>query len=713
MTRPVLIGASIPSGVEHLELFRKLKLGEVVLTGLPTEKVEALAVARYCKQHKIFLYFHELLRRGTTELGSGMAREDFYTKDEFEEIMDAAGGFYRGRYTIGEAGGVLYWLRKYPHWKIMPPVRTVVEARDAYVTCLSKLLEFERNQLGKGPLVNVEASLVFKYHAQAGVDAFCTELVMQGDPHLIHAAIRGAARVYAKTWGVHNAIGWYGGVCLDELWQKRWKNSLYYSYIGGAEFIILESGCHTYTNARGQDLGFHSKEMKRSRGILREVHQFSRIHTRPPIGPKVEIGVVYGNLDGAHARRNKYVWGQDDGGEKWLAGPAEKGWDLIRRFHEREQWCNSYVQGEVDFSGNPPYGQYDVVPIEAPLETLESYACLIFLGWNTMTAPIYNKLKGYVRAGGHLVMYLPHLSTHTDRADDLKLFRNGDFRDLFGVKVLGKGKTDVMGVKCIAESSLPAYRTPLCGALNDPRFVGRMTPARLEVTTAKILGAYDDVFSSTLEKLEKQPLFLENSLGKGKAFLVAVWEYPGDDDVSLFTEDVLRTVMAGEQGDIRLLATDRLRYAVYEGPLPRSRRRYRVIYLLNTDPDCPSSAKLWIRGRTTGLFTIPANDMRIAYCLGDTVIIPEDRRVDLKRGSFSKGSLNVEFSSVRNQDIEVHDLGKAQVRVCVNGAVCVCQPGTSETIKLPRTVDPAHKEFFSARFLEEASVEYKHEPLPY
>lgn len=111
----ILIGASVPVGLEQLKTFRALKIGEAVLTRLPLEKAEALAVARYCKRHKITLYFSELLYRGTTELcwsaQRRMPREEFYTKAELEEIFDAAGEYYGGRMTLGEAGGVLYWLK--------------------------------------------------------------------------------------------------------------------------------------------------------------------------------------------------------------------------------------------------------------------------------------------------------------------------------------------------------------------------------------------------------------------------------------------------------------------------------------------------------------------------------------------------------------------------------------------------------------------------
>ena len=725
MTHPVWIGSSVPEGLEQLQMHKKLKLGDSVLTVLPLDKAEAMAVARYCRKHRIHLHFSEVLFRGTTDVckahGRKMPRREFHSKADLDEIIDAAGEYYGGRMTIGELGGMLYWPKGYVMRRgefygdlpSIPSVKTVAQARDAYVSFLKSVIEFERKEISKGPLMNVEAGLVAKYHAQAGIDVLCLE-VMPGDPHLMHAATRGAARAYNKPWGVHIAMNSYAGVCFDELYQKRWKTAVLFSYIAGAGFIYPEKGHYVYdlpeTGQRRR--GFHSEEVKRVRRVMREAWQFARIHSRPTAGPRVSLGIVHGNLDGAPGLWNRYAWGQYKG-RKWVEGPAERGWRLVDKLHRREDWPRETVQGEVDFSGNPPYGQYDVVPIEAPLQILKRYTCLVFLGWNTITPAIYEKLKAYVRAGGRVVMYLPHLSTHTDRGSDLNLCQNGDFRDLFGVRILGKGIKDVTGVKCIAHSSLKSYRFPRWRIRTDSRFLGEFTPAKCKVTTGKVLSAHSGVYSDTLDQLVQQPFLIENSFGKGKAFLVAAWEYPADEGLIRFTEDLLRAVLQGEQGGIRLLSSDRIRYAVYDGTLRDSRRKYRVIYLLNTDPDISFSARLWIRGRMTAPFDIPANTLRLAYCLGSIVVIPEDKRVDLKNWRSRNDRQEIEFFSFANQELQIYNLRDTEIPLSVNGASLRCRPGTFQKATLPRNVDSARKEFFAPGFLKEPFVRYKPAPMPY
>lgn len=722
MKVPVLIGSSIPSGIGQLRVHRKLKQGDIVLTLIPSDKEEALAVARYCKANKIHLCFSEFLFRGSYDLcwayRQTIPRKFFHSKADVDEIIDAAGEYYFGRLTIGEIGGVLYWPKAYTinrrakNWENLPTCSTHAEAKKAYVAYCKQWLDYERSELGKGPLMDVDSSMVFKCHVMAGIDILCLE-VMPGDPHLMHAAVRGAARAFGKTWGVHIAMQCYGGMCFDELYQKRWRTSVFYSFIAGANFIYPESGHYTYFNkARKQSFGFHSKGMKRVRSVIREAWQFARIHKRPAGGPKATLGVVYGNLDGTPGLWNRYAWGQyhDD---KWLEGPAGRGWLFVDRFHRKEDWPKETIQGEMDFSGNPPYGQYDVVPIEAPLEVLKQYSCLVFLGWNTMTPEIYDKLKAYVRAGGRLVMYLAHLSTHTDRADDLKLYKNGDFSDLFGVKVKEKGKKDVRGIKCMADSSLKSWRFPLWRINTDPRFMGNFTPARLQVTGGRVLCGWSDFYNISPEKLAAQPVLVEKSLGKGTALLITVWEYPADEGISRFTEDILRVILQGEQGSIRLLSSDRVRYAVYEGYLPDSRRRFSVVYLLNTDPDCPYPARLWVKGCCTASFNLPADDLRLAYLCANLAIILEDKCVDVRTWKVSKNNHIIELFSARSQKVEIHNIGKVTLSIILNESQCVCKPGEQKILSLKRHVDSKRKYFFASDFLEEPKVRYVHSELPY
>ncbi|MCK5802641.1 MAG: hypothetical protein KAI66_07410, partial [Lentisphaeria bacterium] len=389
-TPSVLVGSSIPPGSDQLDIHCALKLGDIILTSLPRTFEEALAVARLCRERQLHLCWSEFCYRGTRTpskaWGEPVAREKFFSREQLEQLYAEAGEFHFGRYVIGEIGGVLYWPKDYLPGRTlslvpMPAFEDHGQAEEHYVEYCRKLVDGERECFGGEPFLNVESSLLFKYQARAGLGRLCLE-VMPGDPELMHAAIRGAARAGGLEWGTHIAMGWYGGVDVDELFQQRWRAALGWSYICGADFILPESGHYTYSNPdRNIELGFHSPEMVRMRRSLREYVQLAHVHRRPAGGPLVRLGLLHGLHDGAPGLWNPFAWGQYHG-QHWQEGPAERGWRLFERLYRHESWHNARVQGQVDVSGNPPFGQVDIVPAEAKTQHLGRYACLLCLGWN-------------------------------------------------------------------------------------------------------------------------------------------------------------------------------------------------------------------------------------------------------------------------------------------------------------------------------------------
>lgn len=711
---PVLVGGSsdfrLP-GAEAAMFFHHLKIGDIFWTEWPRNPGDLEALLRFCRDNRLKIIFREIRQRGSLEFRPEMAGLAALSRAERERILATAGACFGGRQAFGEAGGMTYWPKSYTlnrragQWAALPPVQTMEQAKQAFMDLLREYLAYERNTVARTTFTCIDSSLMLRYMLEAGVDLPILEM-LPGDPHLLISALRGAARAYGKPWATHIAMQCYGGVTFDKLWLKRWRTSLDYSYMSGAQYLWSENGHISYQQRPGQKFSVRSREMKTVRRILRETWQFARTHTRPADGPRAGIAVVAGHLDGAPGMWNPFAWGQYHA-RKWREGPPERGWLLPDRFFRKESWALETVQGETDFSGNPPYGQYDVVPAEASLDALRRYRCLVFLGWNTMTPELYGKLKAYVRGGGHLVMWLAHLSTHTDRAKDLALFRKGDFRDLFGVRVIGKGRKDVLGAKCIQSSSLPNYRFPFWRAATDPRFIGRFTPARCRVTTAAVLSGWADYYYDSADDVRRRPLILENSCGRGKAFLVAAWEYPADDGMQKLAQEVLRTVQQGEQGEIRLLSSDRVRYAVYDAVAPGSPRPHQVVYLLNTDPDCGTLARLWVRGRTSQDILLRANTMRLVYRSGSLLFAPEDRRIDLASWRARNGMHCVEFFNVEPQNVEILNLATKAVGGAVNGRRFVCPPAGRLTVRLGRRVDPRRREYYAGDFLNEPSIPEK------
>jgi hypothetical protein len=243
--------------------------------------------------------------------------------------------------------------------------------------------------------------------------------------------------------------------------------------------------------------------------------------------------------------------------------------------------------------------------------------------------------------------------------------------------------------------------------------MGLFTSSRVKLTTGKMLaGAADHYISEEIE-LRERPLVIENRLGRGTALLVTAWEYPGDEGLNPFTQDLIRTVIRGEQADIRLLSGDRVRYAVCQGEAPGSRRPYSVVYLLNTDPDVPAPARLWVRGRLSGEFVIPPGEMRLAYLFDGLAVIPQDKRVDLAAWDGADGRHELRFFSAVAQTFEIFNLAGSACRIQVNGHALNCGPGAGGTLDVDVAVDAGRQPFFAPDFLEEPEIVWHGETGPY
>lgn len=626
--------------------------------------------AALCRRNKTYFVMPTLRYRPTLKI---TPQKPAFFKDaagEIKKIKKAGGSYYMGLSALPEVGGLVYHPREYslrePTYKQLPAAKDMAQAKQVYIDFLKKVISMER-KIGGSPVFVVCSSALHKYHLEAGIDMAGLE-VFPGDVNLLYSAIRGASRAYGRQWAAHVAMLCYGGPRPDGLWFKRWKTSLFYSFIAGADPVYMESGIFSLHDrstwrkpgGKSKRFGLNSKECRRSRAILKDFYQFCQSHPRPENGPEVALGIVHGNLDGHGGLWNKWVWGQY-GGDEWKHGAAECGWDYLESLYRKDEWFTNTLTGDMDYSGNPPYGQYDLVPVEAPPAVLKKYSCLVFLGWNTMTEEIYKKLKKYVKEGGHLIMSVPHLSTETKRSKNLKLYKKGDFRDLFGLIVKGKGKTLTAGTRFIAESTLKSYKFPNWG-MSDPKFINEdLRLCNLKLTTARVLARFSTNYYKE-EAKQYAPIMVENSVGKGKAFLITTWCYPGESGMKPFMKEILRDISIGEQGDIKLSGSDRIRYAVYEeGGL-------RTIYLLNTDFEAPQKTNLHIKKGTFPGISLKENELRIVYWRGKLVISPEDKSVHVESIEKRKNGYLVSLKGSGEQVIEMYYLGKrVPGKVEVNG----------------------------------------------
>ena len=103
--------------------------------------------------------------------------------------------------------------------------------------------------------------------------------------------------------------------------------------------------------------------------------------------------VFRGHLDGYSYRHT--------GGSLWRGhmqpeygyGPAEFCWRIIDSVKYSRLWTDVHNFGDINLSGAPAYGTFDVIPATVGADAFSKYDYLIFVGWNTMTDEIYNNLK--------------------------------------------------------------------------------------------------------------------------------------------------------------------------------------------------------------------------------------------------------------------------------------------------------------------------------
>jgi hypothetical protein len=239
---------------------------------------------------------------------------------------------------------------------------------------------------------------------------------------------------------------------------------------------------------------------------------------------------------------------------------------------------------------------YDVIPCEAPKETYLKYDYLIFLGWNSMTDEIYDKIYAFVENGGRLLMTAAHLNYTTRRDGERKFLDNDKMDKLFGCRWTGKTVFTNNGVKFWDESLSGLLYPGTKDKCSDPLYShGYLSYLECEPTTGFVVGDMNDDF---MYPGSGMPFVIENKVGKGTAILFTTENYPGNPALSPMYTMAMREMMthSARACDLKVISNGALRYAVYEGG---------KMYLLNTDYDLPISVKITYGDKTETLTIEP------------------------------------------------------------------------------------------------------------
>ncbi len=474
---------------------------------------------------------------------------------------------------------------EYSHWVYgsLPwdeaPGWTMQDARERYVR-LAAGIELIEGVPRQGGL----ATPLMGYDYEAGIDHVAVETMGVNAMHLF-AAARGAARAFGKpVWGGYSAVYWCKA---PDDFTKLTLNALnlYLTYAAGGRFTVSEGG-HFQVPLSDHPQGFYSAETAGLRRVIREFYRY--VHTHPRRGrPEVRLALAQGNhacelisfplpfmTGGNQGIAMNYVWGglgSKTDMEQWAFDNPERGVALL------DEWMPYWQDGRHIrhwFTGTP-FGAFDVAPAwKTDSKVLDEYAVLAFLGWNTMTPAIHDRLRAYVKKGGTLFLTIPHLSTRADRAflktmDDLRLIHGGDLRELCGVTIKGPGLPWKDG---------KAAWTPAAHTLTG--LSGRTYGLRARDAWRVAEVALEPSARVLVQDAERGvPLLVEHRLGKGRAWLLTAWAYPGHPALEPLVRDILAELGRRSLGAVELEDFSReVAWHVW-----RDETGLRTVYLLNTD----------------------------------------------------------------------------------------------------------------------------------
>jgi hypothetical protein len=482
-------------------------------------------------------------------------------RPEWSNRLKEAGGFYLG-YNYGERYSSLLG-DPLSAGKDLKSV-TLRDLADGLLKMVREHVD-ERHAAGWGNVMATSASFHVDYEIAAGADIPVIEDFAFSDLNLASALSRGLYRQYdLPLWGSHMAHEHYSWVPYScEHKFDLLRSAMMLKYMSGCKLIVNESGnwhleaslcvdspMHETPRVELGNIGitdpyrgapyvkearkhydkinYGSPFCRRYRQAISDFYAFVEANGTPEGQPETTVAVAKGNLDlsGGGHNTNSAIGGAfalADLNVAWFEGAPERGWEIVQKvFFPRPRIMAPYHNR---FLSGTPHGMVDIVSfaqdqISAAFLS-ENYRALLFSGWNTASEKQYSILKEYVERGGRLFISIPHLSTNVTRnytsygVDEL--VRCGDFADLCGVKVRGRGRRFYWATA--------PERTGVLG-FGLPRRFGIFTTCLGDI---EICDPKMEVLA--VEDEEMYPLLLRRHCGKGEVFFLNSWAYPGALDV--------------------------------------------------------------------------------------------------------------------------------------------------------------------------------------
>ena len=517
----------------------------VVLRGyrtwnVPVDKIYDFAAK--CKKHQVYtdVILHGLVKSWLLQA----------VIDASKEYNFAVGGH--------ERTGIVYWGNYFDN----PSVTTMDQAERLTVEKFKT--DYKELKVGDAKVAMGDCTSGARYAYKAGFDVLRHETYCANHLTILPDA-RGSARAYGKNvWGAHVASQHNFQAELETAINRYWL-AMYLPWVFGANLVFEEDSLfqnNKYYRMVNDDYMTSAKQK-----VTAEFYKHIQTHARKG-KPQVDFAFIQGrheapftaisscnaNMKRLYDHEDRRIWGKNGSPEEeWGHRQPEKGMHLLEivapNIYLTPLNQDAYKTRKV-FASNP-YGDWDFLPIEATQKAYAQYKILFMLGWNTMAKNAegvddafnndYERLKAYVNQGGVIVLSVPQLSQRVDRKlfhdwENAELYNDGDVSDLFGVSI-GRPCDELSGnIECVnfAEKDYTATRDLI-------RLPSKNEDEDGDCRLAEIILNDAEVCLKDAESL--RPLLVRKKLGKGYAYLLCTYAYPGHEKLKYISANIMQTLL--------------------------------------------------------------------------------------------------------------------------------------------------------------------------
>lgn len=282
--------------------------------------------------------------------------------------------------------------------------KTFGECKKLYLDAVEKMYQQQKSDKGTDSVG--APSLLVVYEASK-----FQRLTMEpvSGVNLLLGATRAASN---GKWGAHIPISWYYGYYNDIVKARKYRNTMFYCYLNGADYVYAENGLFKSQSMSRED--WDTEFSIANRQFTREMYDYSICH--PRCGElQIPFACVYGNNEFMLWQKDSRIAELEDSGDwdlnvwgKWKESNTYLCWRAI------DAWLPVAAnQNTVDDKFNlslhsgTTFGSVDILPYE---KDYSKYKFIVFLGWNTYEDSLSNRLYDYINNGGNVLISYCHFN---------------------------------------------------------------------------------------------------------------------------------------------------------------------------------------------------------------------------------------------------------------------------------------------------------------